>query len=281
MPIESNLASLLERFFMKRLMSERQVSPHTIASYRDTFRLLLQCATVKLKKEPSALVLEDLDSQFISSFLDDLEQSRKNSARSRNLRLTAIRSFFRYAAFEEPTLSHVIQRVLSIPSKKYDQTLIGFLTKPEIEALLAAPDMETWTGRRDRVFITVAVQTGLRLSEMTALCDSGVHLGRGAHVRCIGKGRKERCVPLIKFTVPVMKAWLEEPRRGKDGYVFPNAQGERLSADAVQHMLAKHVDVARRTCPSLEGKRVTPHVMRHTAAMELLQAAARGVTERS
>jgi integrase/recombinase XerD len=272
MPIESNLASLLERFFVKRLMSERHVSPHTIASYRDTFRLLLQCATIKLKKEPSALVLEDLDSQFISSFLDELAQSRKNSARSRNLRLTAIRSFFRYAAFEEPTLSHVIQRVLSIPSKKYDQTLIGFLTKPEIEALLAAPDMETWTGRRDRVFITVAVQTGLRLSEMTALCDSGVHLGRGAHVRCIGKGRKERCVPLTKFTVPVVKAWLEEPRRGQDGYVFPNAQGERLSSDAVQHMLAKHVDVARRACLSLEGKRVTPHVLRHTAAMELLQA---------
>lgn len=272
MPIESNLASLLERFFVKRLISERRVSPHTIASYRDTFRLLLQFATAKLKKEPSALVLEDLDAQFIGAFLNDLEQKRNNSARSRNLRLTAIRSFFRYASFEEPTRSDVIQHVLSIPSKKHDQTLIGFLTKPEIEALLAAPDTETWTGRRDRAFMAVAVQTGLRLSEMTGLCCADVHLGRGAHVRCIGKGRKERCVPLTQFTVPVVRAWLEEPQRGKDGYVFPSVQGDRLSADAVQHMLAKHVDVARRTCPSLEGKRVTPHVLRHSAAMELLQA---------
>src|SRR5213593_1617793 len=148
MPIESNLAPLLERFFVKRLISERRVSPHTVASYRDTFRLLLRFATVELKKEPSALVLEDLNSQFISAFLDDLEQKRNNSARSRNLRLTAIRSFFRYAAFEEPTRSGVIQRVLAMPGKKHDHTLIGFLTKPEIEVLLAAPDTKTWTGRR-------------------------------------------------------------------------------------------------------------------------------------
>src|SRR3989442_11619506 len=185
MPIESSFASLLERFFVKRLMSERHVSPHTIASYRDTFRLLLQFATVKLKKEPSRLLLEDLDSQFISTFLDDLERSRHSSARSRNLRLTAIRSFFRYAAFEEPTRSGVIQRVLAMPGKKHDHRLIGFLTKPEIEVLLAAPDTKTWTGRRDRAFIMVAVQTGLRLSEMTALRRSDVNLGRGAHVRCL------------------------------------------------------------------------------------------------
>jgi site-specific recombinase XerD len=272
MPNEATFAPLLERFFTKRLMMERRVSPHTIASYRDTFRLLLQFAAAKLRKEPSRLTLEDLDSQFVSAFLDDLEQSRRNSARSRNLRLTAIRSFFRYAALEEPTRSGMIQRVLAMPGKKHDQMLIGFLTRPEIDALLAAPDAETWNGRRDRAFIMVAVQTGLRLSEMTALRLDDVNLGRGAHVRCLGKGRKERCTPLAQFTVAVIEAWLEEPKRGAGGYVFPSARGNRLSADAVQHMLSKHVDMARRTCPSLRGKCVTPHVLRHTAAMELLQA---------
>ena len=272
MPNESSLAPLVERFFTKRLISERRVSPHTIASYRDTFRLILQFAEVKLKKAPSILVLEDLDSQFIGAFLDDLEQHRRNTPRSRNLRLTAIRSFFRYAAFEEPTRSGLIQRVLAMPSKKHDQRLVGFLTKPEIEALLAAPDANTWTGRRDRAFIMVAVQTGLRLSEMTALRSGDVDLCRGAHVRCLGKGRKERCTPLAQFTVASVKTWLEEPRRGTDGYVFPSSRGGRLSADAVQDMISKHVDVARQRCSSLNGKRVTPHVLRHTAAMELLQA---------
>jgi site-specific recombinase XerD len=269
---ESNFAPLLESFFTRRLMSERRVSPHTIASYRDTFRLMLQFAEVRLRKEPSKLALEDLDTQFISAFLDDIEQNRRNTAQTRNLRLTAIRSFFRYAAFEEPTRSGMIQRILAMPSKKHDQVLVGFLTRPEIEALLAAPDADTWTGRRDHAFIMVAVQTGLRLSEMTALRFGDVNLGRGAHVRCLGKGRKERCTPLAQFTVAVLKTWLEEPRRGTDGYVFPSARGGRLSADAAQHALAKHVNVAQRTCPSLQGKRVTPHVLRHTAAMELLQA---------
>ena len=272
MPNESSLAPLVERFFTKRLISERRVSPHTIASYRDTFRLILQFAEVKLKKAPSILVLEDLDSQFIGAFLDNLEQNRRNTPRSRNLRLTAIRSFFRYAAFEEPTRSGLIQRVLAMPSKKHDQRLVGFLTKPEIEALLAAPDSNTWTGRRDRAFIMVAVQTGLRLSEMTALRSGDVDLCRGAHVRCLGKGRKERCTPLAQFTVASVKTWLEEPRRGTDGYVFPSSRGGRLSADAVQDMISKHVDVAQQRCSSLNGKRVTPHVLRHTAAMELLQA---------
>jgi len=272
MPNDSSLAPLVERFFTKRLISERRVSPHTIASYRDTFRLILQFAEVKLKKAPSTLVLEDLDSQFIGAFLDNLEQNRRNTPRSRNLRLTAIRSFFRYAAFEEPTRSGLIQRVLAMPSKKHDQRLVGFLTKPEIEALLAAPDSNTWTGRRDRAFIMVAVQTGLRLSEMTALRSGDVDMCRGAHVRCLGKGRKERCTPLAQFTVASVKTWLEEPRRGTDGYVFPSSRGRRLSADAVQDMISKHVDVARQRCSSLNGKRVTPHVLRHTAAMELLQA---------
>jgi integrase/recombinase XerD len=272
MPSDRSLAPLLQRFFTKRLISERHVSQHTIASYRDTFRLLFRFAEVKLKKAPSTLLLQDLDCSFISTFLQELEQSRGNSARSRNLRLTAIRSFFRYASFEEPDLSGLIQRVLGMPDKKHDQRLVAFLTRPEINALLAAPDVSTWTGRRDHAFLAVAVQTGLRLSEMTGLRPDDVKLGRGAHVYCIGKGRKERCTPLTSHAVAIMKAWLKEPLRGTGEHVFPNPQGRRLSADAVQHMLARHVVVAREACPSLQSKRVTPHVLRHTAAMELLQA---------
>jgi site-specific recombinase XerD len=159
-----------------------------------------------------------------------------------------------------------------MPDKKHDQRLVAFLTRPEIDALLAAPTASTWTGRRDHAFLAVAVQTGLRLSEMTGLRPDDVKSGRGAHVYCIGKGRKERCTPLTRYTLAVVKAWLEEPPRGRGEHVFPNPQGGRLSADAVQHMLARHVTVAREACPSLQSKRVTPHVLRHTAAMELLQA---------
>jgi integrase/recombinase XerD len=272
MPSDHSLAPLLQRFFTKRLISERHVSPHTIASYRDTFRLLFRFAEVKLKKAPSTLLLQDLDCNFISTFLQDLEQKRGNSARSRNLRLTAIRSFFRYASFEEPDLSGLIQRVLGMPDKRYDQRLVAFLTRPEIDALLAAPQTGTWTGRRDHAFLAVAVQTGLRLSEMTGLRPEHVKLGRGAHVYCMGKGRKERCTPLTSHTAAVVNSWLKEPPRGRGEHVFPNPRGGRLSADAVQCMLAKHVAVAREPCPSLQSKRVTPHVLRHTAAMELLQA---------
>jgi site-specific recombinase XerD len=208
----------------------------------------------------------------IGAFLDELEKNRGNGARSRNLRLTAIRSFYRYAAYEEPTQSGLIQRILAMPAKRYEKKLIGFLTRPEIEALLAEPDLNTWVGRRDHAFLLVAVQTGLRLSEMTSLRTPDVVLGTGAHVRCVGKGRKERCTPLTKQTVSTLKLWLREPQRGAVDILFPSARGVRLSADGVQFLLAKHVAAARRKCPSLKNKRVTPHVLRHSAAMELLQA---------
>ena len=209
---------------------------------------------------------------MIGAFLDELEKDRGNSARSRNLRLTAIRSFYRYASYEEPTQSGLIQCILAMPAKRYEKKLIGFLTRPEIEALLAEPDLSTWVGRRDHAFLLVAVQTGLRLSEMTSLRTPDVVLGTGAHVRCVGKGRKERCTPLTKQTVSTLKLWLREPRRGAVDILFPSARGVRLSADGVQFLLAKHVAAARRKCPSLKNKRVTPHVLRHSAAMELLQA---------
>ena len=265
-------AALLERFFIQRLMAQRQASPHTIASYRDTFRLLLCFAEKQLRKPPSALALADLDASLISAFLDDLEQNRGVIARTRNLRLTAIRSFFRYAAYQEPASSGQIQQVLSIPSKRYDRRLVGFLTREEIEALLDAPNLQTWDGRRDRAFLMMAIQTGLRLSELTGLKRCDVVLREGAHVRCVGKGRKERYTPLTSQMVGVLKTWLKESIRGNLDLLFPNIHGGRMSADAVQHLVAKHVTVAQDRCPALKRKRVSPHVMRHTAAMELLQS---------
>jgi site-specific recombinase XerD len=264
--------ALLESFFTQRLMTQRQVSPHTIRSYRDTFRLLLRFAAKRLHKAPSALALADLDPELIGIFLDQSEKERGNSARSRNLRLTAIRSFFRYAAFEEPSHSGLIQRVLAMPSKRYEKKLVSFLTRPEIDAVLAAPDRNTWAGRRDHTFLFVGIQTGLRLSEMTGLRRDDVVLATGAHVHCLGKGRKERCTPLTKQAASALKLWLQEPRRGDGQIVFPNARGTQLSPDGVQYLLAKHLAVARQRCPSLNEKRVTAHVLRHTAAMELLQA---------
>jgi site-specific recombinase XerD len=269
---ENGFPGLLERFFTQRLIAQRRVSAHTIASYRDTFRLLLQFIEKRVRKPPSALALTDLDPASIGAFLDELEKGRGNSARSRNLRLTAIRSFYRYAAHEEPAHSGLIQRVLAMPAKRYEKRLVGFLTRPEIDAILAAPDLTTWAGRRDRTFLLVAVQTGLRLSEMTTLRREDVVLGTGAHVRCLGKGRKERCTPLAKQSVDALKRWLREPQRGADDVVFPSARGSRLSADGVQFLLAKYLATAQQQCPSLKKKRVTPHVLRHTAAMELLQA---------
>ena len=269
---EKGFPSLLEGFFTQRLIAQRRVSPHTIASYRDTFRLLLRFVEQRLGKPPSRLVLTDLDPSMIGIFLNDLEKRRGNTARSRNLRLTAIRSFYRYLSHEEPTQSGLIQRVLAMPSKRYEKKLIGFLNRPEIDALLAAPDLSTWTGRRDHAFLLVAVQTGLRLSEMTGLRRTDVVLTTGAHVHCIGKGRKERCTPLTKQAVRTLKAWLKEPPRGAGDIVFPSARGNRISADAVQLFLAKHVTNASQQCASLGNRRVTPHLLRHTAAMELLQA---------
>jgi len=268
----ASLATLLENFFTQRLMNQRQASPHTISSYRDTFRLLLQFAQQRLHKSPALLAFEQIDAPMIAAFLNDLENSRGITARSRNLRLTAIRSFFHYAAYEEPSHAAQIQRVLAIPGKRHTRSLVHFLSRPEIDALLAAPDQRTWFGRRDHTLLLVAVQTGLRLSELTGLQRADVVLGAGAHVRCVGKGRKERCTPLAKTTVTALKAWLREPARHNAEVLLPNARGGRLSSDGVADLLAKHVALACESCPSLRKKHVTPHVLRHSMAMGLLQA---------
>ncbi len=267
-----SLAVLVEGFFIERLMKQKQASPHTIKSYRDTFRLLLQFVQHHLRKSPSMLELTDIDAPLIAAFLSAMEKDRNISARSRNLRLTAIRSFFRYAAFEAPANAAQIQRVLAIPGKRYERTIVDFLTQPEVAAVLVAPDQQTWSGRRDHALLLVAVHTGLRLSELIAIQRNDVVLGIGAHIRVMGKGRKERCTPLSKQTTAVLRAWLKEPARGDSQVVFPNAAGKELSADGVQYILTKHAAAARKTCPSLVNKRVTPHVLRHTTAMELLQA---------
>jgi site-specific recombinase XerD len=224
-----SLAALLERFFTERLMQQRQASPHTISSYRDSFHQFLKFTEQRLRKAPSRLSFQEIDASLIMAFLDHLEKHQGLSTRSRNLRLTALRSFFRFAAFEAPTHSAQIQRVLAIPSKRFTRTLVQFLTRAEIDALLAAPDQRTWSGRRDHAFILLAVQTGLRLSEMTGLEPQDIILGAGAHVRVIGKGRKERCTPIAKSTLAVLRAWLREPQRGDGKVLFLNAKGKRLS----------------------------------------------------
>jgi site-specific recombinase XerD len=272
MTTPASLAPLVQRFFKQRLMQQRQASPHTISSYRDTFRQFLRFVQQRLHKPPARLSFEEIDAPLIVAFLDDLEKHQGLSVRSRNLRLTAIHSFFRYAAFEAPAHSAQIQRVLAIPSKRFTRNLVHFLTRPEVDALLAAPDQRFWSGRRDHAFLLVAVQTGLRLSEMTGLKRADLILEAGAHLRVIGKGRKERCTPIAKPTRAVLKAWLREPQRGDGDVLFPSAKGERLSVHGVQYLLTKHRMAASKVCPSLTQKRVTVHRLRHTMAMELLQA---------
>ena len=270
MTMLANFPGLLEAFFTDRLMRQRQASPHTIASYRDTFRLLLDFVSLHLKKAPSALSLDDLDAPLIGAFLDHLEKTRGISARTRNVRLAAIRSFFKYVAFHEPAHSALIQRVLAMPSKRF-VSVIEFLSRSEIDALVAAADQQTWIGRRDRALLLLAAQSGLRVSELVGLRRQDVALGIGAHVRCQGKGRKERCTPLRKETVLVLRAWLREQNGPPDNPLFPNNRGGQLSRDAVEDLLAKHVRTASLLCPSLKHKRVSPHVLRHTSAMDLLQ----------
>ena len=265
-----SLPALLESFFTQRLMQQRQASPHTIASYRDTFRQFLKFTEQRLHKQPSLLTFQEINAPLISAFLDHLEKRPGLSVRSRNLRLTAMRSLFRFAAYEVPAHSAQIQRVLAIPSKRFTRTLVPFLTRDEVDALLAAPDRRTWSGRRDYAFMLLAVQTGLRLSEMTGLKREDVVFGAGAHVRVIGKGRKERGTPIARSIVAVLQAWLREPQRGNAQVLFPSAGGDRLSVHGVQYLLKKHRMAASTSCPSLKQKRVTVHRLRHTMAMDML-----------
>jgi integrase/recombinase XerD len=267
----TSLAPVLEAFFTERLQRQRQASPHTIAAYRDAFRLLVGFAAKQIRKAPSELLLTDMDAQFVGAFLDHIEKDRGNSARTRNARLAAVRAFFRFAAWREPAHAQMIQRVLAIPQKRFDRNLVSFLSAAEVEALLAAPD-SSWLGRRDYTLLLVAVQTGLRVSELTGLHVDDCELGRGAHVRCHGKGRKQRCTPLDRKTAEVLRAWLKHSGTKPSGYAFPTRRGDRLSTDAVAALVDKHAKTAGGCCTTLARKRVTPHVLRHTTAVHLLEA---------
>ncbi|MDP2786155.1 MAG: site-specific integrase [Sulfurimicrobium sp.] len=271
MKTTATFPALLESFFTERLMKQRRVSPETIASYRDTFSLFLNFAQKHLHRAPSTFGIEDVDVPIVCAFLDHLEKERGNCSRTRNARLAAIHSLFKYAALRDPAHSAVIQRVLAIPGKKYDRTTIDFLTRPEVEAILSVPDPAIWSGRRDKALLILAVQTGLRVSELIGLSCQDISLDSGPHVRCKGKGRKERCTPLRKETVTVLRAWIRELNRDPAYPLFPNARGQRLSRDGVDYLLRIHLKKARQKCPSLMNKRVSPHVLRHTAAMELLE----------
>jgi site-specific recombinase XerD len=266
------IAPTLQAFFTDRLVQQRQASPQTIASYRDTLRLLLTFVHQQTGKMPAQLDWDDLDATTISAFLAHLESERRNSTRTRNLRLTAIRSLFCYAALRHPEHALLIQRVLAIPPKRSGKPIVTFLTATEADALLAAPDQARWEGRRDRALILLAIQAGLRVSELTTLNCADVTLGTGANVRCQGKGRKQRAVPLTSPTQTLLRAWLRE-RAGHPGDpLFPTRTGRRLSRDAVALRVSTHAATAAQRCPSLLGKRIHPHVLRHSCAMSLLQA---------
>ncbi|MEW6476577.1 MAG: tyrosine-type recombinase/integrase [Actinomycetota bacterium] len=268
----SLLAPTLEAFFTERLIGQRRASPHTIAAYRDTLCLLLRFAERETRRAPSALSFADLDAPLIGRFLDHLERERRNSVRTRNARLSAIHSLFKFAALRHPEHAALIGRVLAIPPKRFDRQIVTFLTDDEVDALLAAPDRRSWLGRRDHALLLLAVQTGLRVSELTGLTRADVVLGAAAHVRCVGKGRKERATPLTSTTGDVLRAWLEEQARPPTAPLFPTRQGQALSRYGVTLLVSRHVSAAARRCPSLATKTVSPHILRHTAAMRLLHA---------
>lgn len=268
----SVLAPTLQAFFTDRLIRQRQASSHTLASYRDTMRLLVRFAAERRKVEPVKLEISDLDSALISTFLDHRERDCGNSVRTRNTRLTAIRSLFRYAALRHPEHAEVIQRVLAIPPRRFERRLVSFLTDTEVDALLSAPDRATWVGRRDHALFATAVQTGLRASELIGLRTNDVHLEVGPHISCLGKGRKQRITPLTASVVALLRTWLCECRDQVRDQVFTTRRGRMLSRDALEHRLADCVAKVSNECPSLRDKRTTLHVLRHTAAMRLLRA---------
>ncbi len=272
MTTSTALAALLQDFFQRRLINERGASAHTIASYRDSFALLLGYAAQRLGRTPSALTLADLDAPLILTFLDHLETDRGNTARTRNLRLTAIRSFMHHASLRDPTCLPIAQRVLAISPKRFDRTALDFLTREEIHALLDAADRDTWSGHRDAVLFAVLYNTGARVSELTRLCNADVLLDRSSALHLHGKGRKERIIPLWKNTTAQLRAWLPRIDPSPDAPVFPNRAGKPLTRSGVEQRLRVAIAKASQHCPSLATRRVTPHTIRHTTAMHLLQS---------
>lgn len=268
----TELAPTLQTFFSDYMIRQRKASPHTITAYRDAIRLLLAFIAEQTGKQPSQLDLADIDAPLLLAFLDHLENERHNTIRTRNARLAAIHSLYHYASLRHPEHAALIARVLAIPPKRADKPIVTFLHEDELDALLAAIDRTTWTGRRDHALILLAAQTGLRAAELIGLNCGDIHLGAGAHVTCLGKGRKHRVTPLIPITAATLRAWLKERAGDATQPLFPTRQRRRLSHDALERRLAKHATNASRACPTLTQKTITPHVLRHTAAVRLLQA---------
>ena len=271
-PPEIAFSTLVQDFFLGRLAAQRGASVQTIASYRDAFELLLRFAEQHTHRTPSALTLRDLDAPLVLTFLDHLEEERGNTPRTRNARLAAIRSFMRYASIRDPAALPVAQRVLAIPFKRFDRPVLGFLSREEVTALLAAPDRSTWSGERDAVLLGTLYNTGARVSEVTGLRVADALLDRESALRLHGKGRKDRVVPLWKSTAVQLRAWLARIDRSPDAPVFPNRAGKRLSRSGVEDRLHVAVAKAAKRCPSLLGRRISPHTLRHTTAMHLLQS---------
>jgi integrase/recombinase XerD len=268
----SALAPALQAFFTERLINEKGASPPTIAAYRDTFRLLLSFAQKRTGKQPCKLEIEDLDAPLIAAFLDHLEHERGNNPRSRNARLAAIHSLCRYAALKHPEHAALIARVLALPTKRFDRAIVSYLTEEEVDTLINAPDRSRRIGRRDHALLTLAIQTGLRVSELIALRCQDVHLGTGPHVQTTGKGRKQRATPLTNHTVAVLREWRKERAGQAEEPLFPTSRGRPLSRDAIALLVAKHANAASCRCPTLHNKTVSPHTLRHTTAMNLLHA---------
>jgi len=272
MSTRPSFGHLLQDFFTEHMQKQRGASPHTVDSYRDCFRLLLNYLHETRRIAPSSIQIADLAAPVVLDFLDHLERTRGNTIRSRNARLAALRSFFHYVVLKDPESTGVVTQILAIPAKKAVQRLIGYLTRPEMQAILDAPDRTTWSGRRDYALFLTFYNTGARLSELTGLKRSELRLGRNPFAHLHGKGRKDRDVPLWSNTARVLRTWLEEIARLPNDVTFPNARGGQLSADGVSYILGRAVKVALERCPSLATKRVTPHMLRHTTAMHLLQS---------
>ena len=272
--IRASLPAHVQCFFADWLIAQREASPHTVASYRDTFRLLLAYASRQLERQPTDLSVTDIDADLVAGFLAFVEDGRNNGVRTRNVRRAAIRGFFRFVAIGEPALLLHCQRVLAIPAKRETKRTVDFLERAEAAALLAMPDLSTWIGRRDRNLLLVALQTGLRVSELIGLNVGDVVLGpsRQPHVRCRGKGRKERATPLRGDSAKALAEWLPERAGAAREPLFASNRNGRFSRDGIERIVRKYTRLASAACPSLAGKRVSPHTLRHTAAMELLRS---------
>jgi integrase/recombinase XerD len=263
---------LVQDFFLRRLIAQRGASARTVESYRDAFELLFSFAEHHIGKSPSAMTLADLNAPFVLDFLDHLETVRANSVRTRNARLAAIHSFMRYAAIRDPASLPITQQVLAIPAKRFDRPILGYLTREQITAILTAPDASTWSGQRDMVLLATAYNTGARVSELTGLQVRDVLRDRQTAVHLHGKGRKQRVIPLWKSTAGQLRAWLNEINSAPEAPVFPNRAGAPMTRSGVRDRLDRAVATAEQSCPSLHGQHVTPHTLRHSTAMHLLQS---------